>query len=88
MLTKAKKMLDGAIVEAETIEKAKKAIAEKKIALVPLCKNMGCEDLVKYESGGAKTLNIPEEQPKKASEHKCIICKKKADYFVYIGKSY
>jgi prolyl-tRNA synthetase len=85
MFEKSKKMFEDTIVKADTLEKVKKAIANKKIAIVPLCKNMGCEDMLKYETGGAKTLFIA---PEKIKDEKCVICKKKADYFVYTGKSY
>ena len=60
----------------------------KKIAFTPLCENVKCEDNLKFESEGAKVLNIPNKQPLKLGKSACVMCKKKAEYFAYIGKSY
>lgn len=88
MLKKAEKLLHEAIVEADSLAKAKKLISEKKIAFVPLCNSTECEDTYKFESGGAKVLNIPFEQPKHLDKAKCVVCGKKADYYANTGKSY
>ena len=88
LLKKAEKLLKENITEAENLKDLKSAIKNKKIALVPLCGARECEDIVKYESGGAKVLNIPFQQPKKLDRAKCAICGKKAEYFAYVGKSY
>ena len=88
LFEKAKKLLDGAIVQLDSKQEMKKAIENRRIVFAPLSNNAECEDLLKFESGGAKVLNIPEEQPKNLDKSKCIVCGKKADYFAYIGKSY
>ena len=72
--------------EAKTKEEVKKIVENKKIALAPLCDEKSCEEELKEKTNGAKTLNIPFEQPKNPG--KCIICNKNAEYLVRIGKSY
>ena len=69
-------------------ELLKKKVDGKKIAFAPLCNSRDCEDKLKFESGGAKVLNIPEKQPSELGKSKCVICGAKADYLAYIGKSY
>ena len=86
LFKKAKKLLKENIVEAKNLKEVSSAIKDKKIAFAPLCKSGECEDMLKFKTGGAKTLNIPEKQPKQKG--KCVICGKKADYLVYIAKSY
>ncbi len=83
---KAEKLLKEAVVKVNSKDGLLKGIKDKKICFTPLCKSRACEDNLKYESGGAKVLNIPDEQPKGKAE--CVICGKKAEYFGYVGKSY
>lgn len=86
LLKKSEKSLKEAIVETQTLEETKKAVENKKIALSPLCRGVECEELLKSKTAGAKTLWIEEKE--KIKKEKCIVCDKKADYFVYIGKTY
>lgn len=86
LFKKAKKLLYDNIVDVNTLTELTKAIADKKIALTPLCKSRECEENLKFKTNGAKVLNIPDSQPKK--QGKCVICEKKAEYFAYVGKSY
>ena len=88
LFKKADKLLYGALAQAKNFDELKKALKEKKLVLTPLCKKVECEDKLKFETGGAKVLNIPEKQPVGAEKAKCVICGKKADYFAYVGKSY
>ena len=83
---KAEKLLKESIIKATTLKDITSAIGDKKIAFAPLCKSAECEDMLKFKTGGAKVLNIAEKQPKQKG--RCVICNKKADYVVYIGKSY
>lgn len=87
MLKKAEKLLKEAIVKVEKFDALKKTIESKKIAFAPLCNSRKCEDELKFKSGGAKVLNIPEQQPS-LEKAKCVICGMKPDYFAYVGKSY
>ncbi|MBI2631833.1 proline--tRNA ligase [Candidatus Pacearchaeota archaeon] len=86
LFDKAKKFLYGNFIECSSLNEVKKAIENKKIALAPLSKDEEIEDKLKFETGGAKVLNIPDEQP--SVRGKCIISGKDADYYAYIGKSY
>lgn len=88
LFKKADNLLKENILEAKTIGDVKKAVSGKKLAFAPLCKKRECEDTLKFESGGAKVLNIPEKQPSGLSKAKCVHCGDKADYFAYVGKSY
>ncbi len=83
----AEKLLKSSITNANDMKELQKVISDKKIALVPMCKSVECEDCVKDATGGAKTLNIPEKQSFVKGKN-CIWCKNSADYFVYVGKSY
>jgi len=42
--------------------------------------------MLKFETGGAKAVFISEDKLK--GNEKCIVCNKKADYFIYSGKTY
>lgn len=86
LLKKSEKMLKESITKTKTLEETKKAVDSKKIALSSLCKNIKCEDILKSKTNGAKTLWIEEKEHIK--QERCIVCDKKADYFVYIGKTY
>jgi prolyl-tRNA synthetase len=86
LYNKAKKLLEDNILEETSLTKVEKAIKDKKIVLSPICNNAKCEEELKFKTGGAKVLNVPEKQLKKSG--KCIICGKVADYYAYIGKSY
>jgi prolyl-tRNA synthetase len=88
LLKKAERMLRIAIVEVKNLLEVEKVIRSRKIAFVPLCNCVECEDTLKYKSGGAKVLNIPEEGAEKAKGKSCVVCGKKADYLAYVGKSY
>lgn len=85
LLEKAEKLLEKSIVQCMDFNSLNKTVNGKQIAFSPLCKSRECEDNLKHKTEGAKVLNIPEKQPKGGE---CVICKKKADYWAYIGKSY
>jgi len=87
LYNKAEKLMEESIVKAESKGDLLNAIKNKKIAFAPLCSSRKCEDQVKSETNGAKTLNIPFSQ-QNLKNKKCIICGKPAEYHVYIGKSY
>jgi len=87
LLKKAQQLLFDNIVEVENLEELKESVEEKKISLTPLCSSAECEDKLKFETGGAKVLNIPFSQPD-LKNAKCVVCNKKAEYYAYVGKSY
>ncbi|MBW2966642.1 proline--tRNA ligase [Candidatus Woesearchaeota archaeon] len=84
---RAEHILKGSIVKTENKDKMIKAIKNKNIVLVPLCNEIECQDWIKDKTGGAKTLNMPLDQPSVEGK-KCVWCGKAAEYFVYVGKSY
>jgi len=83
---KSKDFTLGNIVNVKNIDELKKAINSKKIGLACLCNSEKCEETIKDKTNGAKTLNMPFEQPKTLDN--CISCGKKASYMVRIAKSY
>jgi prolyl-tRNA synthetase len=85
LFERSKKIFLDKLTDAKSMQELKKAIWEKKIALVPLSNDESCEEIIKAETKGAKVLWIDK---KKVGDEKCIVSDKKADYFVYVGKSY
>ncbi len=84
---KSKKLTLSKIVKVKSLEELKKVIKNKKIALAPFCNAIICEDDIKDQTGGAKIINIPFNQPKNIKDI-CVYCNKKANHIVYIAKSY
>ncbi|MBR9675855.1 proline--tRNA ligase [Candidatus Woesearchaeota archaeon] len=87
LLVAAEKQLKNAIVKTESWSDFKKAIKNKKIVFSPWCEDSECEELIKHETGGAKTLNMPFDQ-KTLKNKKCPKCSKEAKVMCYFGKSY
>jgi translation initiation factor 2B subunit (eIF-2B alpha/beta/delta family) len=87
LFKKAQKLLNDNINKADNLKDAIRKINGKKIVLVPLKNSSNVEEILKEKTKGAKTLNIPEKQPKIKGK-KCIISGEQADYWVYVGKSY
>jgi prolyl-tRNA synthetase len=85
LFKKSEKLFRDKVEKAKNLDELKKVIDNKKVGIVPLCKSVQCEDMMKAETKGAKALFISED---KIKSEKCIICKKPAAYFVYAGKSY
>ncbi|MBW2965428.1 proline--tRNA ligase [Candidatus Woesearchaeota archaeon] len=77
----------SAIVDVKNMDELKKAVENKKMALVPYCNDGECEDHIKEQTGGAKTLNSPFDKPLQTGA-KCIRCGKEAKVNIYIAKSY
>ncbi len=82
----SKKLLLGSLDEADSLDILKEKIKEKKIVNVPLCSLRECEDVLKAESAGVKSLWI--DSNRKVNEEKCIVCGNDSDYWAYVGKSY
>ena len=83
----AKKLLTSSQKKTENKKELIKHIKDKQMVLIPLCNKKECEEILKADTGGAKTLFI---DPKNTSVKgkKCIICGKPAAYWVYAGKTY
>ena len=82
---KAKHFIDSSLVEAESIEQLKRAVENKKFAIVHWCGKSKCEDAI-AEKTGTKSMNIPFNQPK--NFNKCVSCGEAGKYSVYFAKSY
>jgi prolyl-tRNA synthetase len=85
MFEKSKKIVFDSFFDANTLADLQKAVKGKKIGLTPMCSSRECEDMLKFKTNGAKTLWLDN---KKVKAEKCVVCEKKAEYFVYVGKSY
>lgn len=83
----AEKILKQNQKKTEDKKELIKFIKEKQLVKVPICKNPECEGILKADTTGAKTLFIDPEN-ESVKNKKCIICKKQADYWAYIGKTY
>ncbi|MEK6913225.1 MAG: proline--tRNA ligase [Nanoarchaeota archaeon] len=83
----AKKLLTSNTERTENKKQMMQFIKDKKVVIAPFCQSEKCEDVLKEESEGAKTLFI---DPKNASVKgkRCIICNKPAEYWLYIGRTY
>jgi prolyl-tRNA synthetase len=82
----AEKLLKNSIKKTEDKKELIKFIQNKKIVKVPLSNSEKVEKTLKDETGGAKTLWI--DSLEKIKKEKCIISRKSADYWVYVGKTY
>jgi len=87
LFNKAKKLLDSNQKKTENKKELIKFIKDKKMVLVPLCEGSKCEETLKSDTGGAKTLFVDPENTSVKSK-KCIICNKSAQYWAYVGKTY
>lgn len=87
LLANAKKSLKSNIIEVKDWKEFVKAIKDKKMVRAAWCEEEECEDWIKDKSGGAKSINIPFDQPKKIPD-KCCHCGKKAKSMTLFAKSY
>lgn len=87
LLKNAKKALKEGTVDANNWKEFMKGIEDGKIVNAYFCGSVECEDIVKDESGGAKTLNMPLKQPDVKGK-KCVKCGKAAKFYFRFGKSY
>ena len=83
---RSKKMALDNMVDVKDTKELKKAIKDKKLAKAFWCGDQGCEEMMKDQTGGAKILNMPLNQPKKFG--KCVYCGKDGKHLAYIAKSY
>ncbi len=83
---KSKKLTLDNMVDVKNTKELKKAIKDKKLAKAFWCGDQNCEEMLKDQTGGAKILNMPLDQPKRFE--KCVYCGKKGKHLAYIAKSY
>lgn len=82
---KSKKFVEDRIVVCDDLKSFEKSLSDKKWPLVRWCGCEECEEKLKQKYG-AKSNNIPFEQPKKA-KGKCVFCDDAAKFYAFIGKS-
>ena len=87
LLKRARNFLEKSVVKTDNLKDVVKAIKDKKMAFAPWCNETECEDWIKDKTDGAKTINIPFEQPELKGKN-CIHCGKEAKCWVYFAKSY
>lgn len=87
LLRAAKEKLSAQTAVPKNFEEAIKAIEDKKIIKVYYCGTRLCEDWIKDKTGGAKSLNMPFDQPNMDGKH-CIYCNEPAKHLMFFGKSY
>jgi len=89
---RADDFMDGKTINCKTKEDLEKALKHGKIARVNFCsvgdKGVPCADKVEREMNAEIRGTMANKSEKPFGEGKCIICGKKADEVVYVGKSY
>ena len=87
---KADKFMKGKIIDCKNKSEIKKAIESKQIARIDFCSiekaGEKCAEIIEKEIG-AEVRGILANK-KETPKGKCVICGKKADVVVYVGKSY
>jgi len=92
VLKKADNFMNGKIVTCASKKEAEKALGDKKIARVNFCSverdGEKCAGIVEKELEAEVRGVMANKNEKVIGNGKCIICGKKANAVVYIGKSY
>ncbi|MBR9681234.1 MAG: proline--tRNA ligase [Candidatus Altiarchaeota archaeon] len=86
LFEKAKKDLESRTVDASSLDAVKKAVADKKWAIVPHCGDAKCEESI-TEATETGPRVIPFNKKMKSGS-KCVGCGKEAEYLVLFGKAY
>ncbi|MBN1645428.1 proline--tRNA ligase [Candidatus Woesearchaeota archaeon] len=88
LFNRAKLYLQAAQKKVDSIEVLKDIVGKGQIGFGAWCGNQDCEENIKDQTGGTKSLNIPFDQPNLAEGQKCSFCERKAQYWAYFSKSY
>ncbi|MEK6840324.1 MAG: His/Gly/Thr/Pro-type tRNA ligase C-terminal domain-containing protein, partial [Nanoarchaeota archaeon] len=86
LLKHSQQILTSHVVAVSTWKELSHALDSKKVARGSWCGKAACEEKVKDQLNGAKSINIPLVQSGKLG--KCIICSEQAQYFALFGKVY
>ncbi len=80
-------------ISVDTYDELKEQILQKKVVRIPFCTTemdgKPCADQIKADTAGGEVRGVRmdlEENP--ADDDVCVVCKRKAKVFVYVGKSY
>ncbi|MBD3155942.1 MAG: proline--tRNA ligase, partial [Candidatus Aenigmarchaeota archaeon] len=87
LFNRAKEYLENNIREAENYDRLKEILSKHGgLIKAPWCGETFCEEQIKEETG-AKITNIPfkYQEPR---DKKCLLCDKKAEYYVHFAKSH
>lgn len=87
LFVKAGKLLQESVIVVEKSDEAVSVFEQKKMIVAPWCMLTKCEESFK-EKSGAKSLNMPLEQPGLHKGQKCFACGESARAWCYFGKSY
>ncbi|MBN3037424.1 MAG: proline--tRNA ligase [Candidatus Diapherotrites archaeon] len=85
LFQRAKKRIDDCVVETEDYDEFLKALEDRKLVLAPWCGDPECEDFLRAETKGVKSLNIPFGQEGVGN---CVRCDRPAVGRAYFAKSY
>ncbi len=88
LFKKAKKHMENSIVEVKTWDEFMEAAEQRKLIKTTFCGEIGCEEKIKAESGGASSRCMPLDAEKAIDGSICVKCGKPAEYVVYFSKSY
>ena len=83
----AKKLLDSRMKSGENIDEVVGLVKDKNMVKVPFCKNEACEDKLKEILPGLKSLFVDSARGSVKGKH-CVVCSKKAEYFLWVGRTY
>jgi len=83
----AEKLIKNKTTEAKNKKELLEMLKNKNMVKTVMCNSTECEEKLKSETSGTKVLFIDPKNPD-ASKDKCVICGKKANYYVYVGKTY
>ena len=82
----AKELLDSRMKRSEDKDEMVKFVKKKNMVSVPMCKMGECEDGLREIMPGLKTLFV--DSGCRVKSEKCVVCGKKAEYFVWVGRTY
>ena len=86
LFLKANQSIEENTVTVKDKKEFSKAIQDKKLVRAPWCSTKTCEDTIKDETEGAKSLVTPFEKEKVSGN--CAFCEDKAKQIMYFAKSY
>jgi len=86
LFQKAKKFLDGSVMEVNDWDAFESVTKARKLAKAKFCGEVDCEDLIKDKTGGVTSRCVPLDEKKPSG--KCVHCGKEANVVAIFGKNY
>jgi len=86
LFIKAKKFLEGNIIEVKDWKAFVNGTKERKMVKAFFCGDSKCEENIKEKTNGVTSRVIPFDQPSDLG--KCVHCNKEAKHLVYFAKAY